>query len=533
MERIMKPSTVKTNSSVEFVFKQVYFPAKRVRAGRSTRITISIPTDLKNPASRNFNIFINTLSSQRIRDILGNPILEDLEDKADKNSVSLSDLCVEALSSHFKSVSKPKKVGNQLLLPCFRDTTDALTTKEPLANLGVTFQDSLRKGIFGWYPYVEGFSASYTRDAILRYKPQKVFDPFGGSGTTQLASSLLGIPSYFCEVNPFMSFVAKSKVLVAQEAKAQFLNFQKECNEFVAEICSKNFEVHTSKVDLSCYHAAFPDRDFFQELHIRQLLAAKQLATQFERRCTRDLLLLACAANVVRSSNMTRRADLRRRRKDEYKNRVVDVPRFISDSVNRMVSDIESLPDKTAETTFVSADARERKDQYEGSFDFALTSPPYLNGTNYFRNTKLELWFLDFMKSEKELSQFRKQAIVAGINNVSLKREVKTSFETVEKVARKLDKVAKDKRIPSLVRQYFSDMHQVMSGVGRYLTRNGVFLLDIGDSKFYGVHVPTHDLLISVASSAGLKLEQQHLLARRHSRDKTPLVQMELIFRKA
>ena len=32
-----------------------------------------------------------------------------------------------------------------------------------------------------------------------------------------------------------------------------------------------------------------------------------------------------------------------------------------------------------------------------------ITSPPYLNGTNYFRNTKIELWFLRYLQYENDL----------------------------------------------------------------------------------------------------------------------------------
>ena len=50
--------------------------------------------------------------------------------------------------------------------------------------------------------------------------------------------------------------------------------------------------------------------------------------------------------------------------------------------------------------------------------DAVITSPPYLNGTNYFRNTKLELWFLRYIQFENDLRFFRDQALTSGINDV-------------------------------------------------------------------------------------------------------------------
>src|SRR5262249_10873698 len=161
-----------------------------------------------------------------------------------------------------------------------------------------------------------------------------------------------------------------------------------------------------------------------------------------------------------RSSNMTRRADLRRRRADEYKTRVVDVASYLTETLNRYADDVEHLPSVMASMVRASDDARALPAEYGNAFDFALTSPPYLNGTNYFRNTKIELWLLDFIKTEDELGQFRRRAIAAGINNVTKGRTTDHRFDSVEDVVDRLNATNGDKRIPLLVRQYFSDMHE-------------------------------------------------------------------------
>jgi hypothetical protein len=48
------------------------------------------------------------------------------------------------------------------------------------------------------------------------------------------------------------------------------------------------------------------------------------------------------------------------------------------------------------------------------------------------------LWFLDYLKSEKELSNFTDKGITAGINNVRLNREC-LLFEPVEGFVQKWD----------------------------------------------------------------------------------------------
>lgn len=538
-------STSRESRAGEYLFKTIYFPRERVRNGPSARVTVSIPTN--HGTAPDFVAFASQLSSRDFRLAIGDPFVEDVEAQAQRERRSFSNVCLRLLSDCYSGrfgtsgttrvvAAAARNAPPQLALPFPVEDAglNASESGEPTGDLGVTFRDSLRQRVFGWYPYVEGFSATYTRDAILRYQPRTVYDPFGGSGTTQLAAACLGVPSFYSEVNPFMSFVAETKVGGARWARSNRTAFKEASAGFAKYLASKRFARDSERVDLSGYAAAFPERDFFEEVHIRQLLAAVSFARKTHEGAPklRDLLLLVCAANAVRSSNMTRRADLRRRRPDEYKNRVVDVPAQLAETVLRYAEDVEHLPAMMAETVRVSDDARALPAEYNNAFDFALTSPPYLNGTNYFRNTKIELWLLDFIKTEEELGQFRRRAISAGINNVTRGRSTEHTFERVEEVVARLEAKNGDKRIPLLVRQYFSDMYELFASVHRGLVPGGTFLLDIGDSKFYGVHVPTDQLLVDAATRAGLVLEHRHVLARRHSRDKSELVQVELVFEK-
>jgi hypothetical protein len=519
-------------------FKTVYFPRERTRAGKSVRVTLSLPTT-GNGTHPGFVSFLKTLSSRELRLTLGDPILEDLEERAGNEGRSLSNFCVRLLAQRFGDSAGPEN-GSQPLLPFIENANgngDAGTfEREPRADVGVTFRESHRLGGHGWYPYVEGFSAPYVRDALLRdgKRPTSVYDPFGGAGTTQLTASCLHVPSFYSEINPFMAFVAETKVSSAAWAHAHFDQFQKSARDYLRSIKRDQLRGRARRVDSNAIEDAFPGRDFFEDRHLRELLACRDLALEIGARCPHisALLTLACAANAVRASNMTRRADLRRRREDEYKTRVVDVPSFVAESVSRMLSDIEHLPARMAPSTAVSDDCRKIGPEYQDTFELAVTSPPYLNGTNYFRNTKIELWLLGFIKSENDLAAFRRAAVAAGINNVVLGRKPHVTFPFVEAVASRLDEAADDARIPALVRQYFADMHDVLASVFRSLSPGGAFLMDIGDSKFYGVHVSTDRFLADVARDVGFTLGSRHVLARRYSRDKSDLIQVELVLRK-
>jgi len=265
------------------------------------------------------------------------------------------------------------------------------------SSVGLTFRDSKTRPVHRWYPYVEGFSADYVRAKITAGElPKRIYDPFGGAGTTTLEASLLGIPSYFAEVNPFMAFIARTKVKATKWARQNLDALEEYTHWYLRALDAPDFHNRVESADLNPYYEAFPDRDFFEEGHLKQLIAARELVAEMTAGCeaVRGLFFLAIAANVVNCSHMTRRADLRRRRDDEYKTRVVKPIEFLSAKINEIASDIRTVNLDIADTTQISTDARTVPSEYEQAFTLAITSPPYLNGTNYFRNTKLELWFL-------------------------------------------------------------------------------------------------------------------------------------------
>lgn len=517
-------------------FKTVYFPREKTRSGKSARVSIYIfEGSCKIPSE-----YLKSLSSREFRLMMGDPFLEDIEIQAQSEGISFSDACLRLIEQSRESLAYAADIKSEITTQ-LEISLGAVKPKviargsTNYKDIGITFRESLHQGAHGWYPYVEGFSATYVRDTILRDTlPSTIYDPFGGCGTALLAASALGIPSFYSEINPFMSFVAETKVNAALWARSNLGIFRELCQEYINLLHPENLNKVDIDEDMKSFERAFPKRDFFEEDHLRNLLAARKLAIKITENLSavQNLLLLACASNAVNSSHMTRRADLRRRRADEYKTRVVDVPQFIISSVERFLRDVAQLSLNHVKTTKISNDCRVIPESYCNSFDLAITSPPYPNGTNYFRNTKIELWLLGFIQTEKELPNLCSQAVTSGINNVISTRREYTKFEAVEEIADKLDLCAKDKRIPKLIRHYFSDMQDVMSSVYSSLVPGGKFFLDIGDSKFYGIHIPTDKLIADLARSVGFEVEHEQIIAKRYSRDKTELIQSEILLRK-
>lgn len=387
---------------------------------------------------------------------------------------------------------------------------------------GGTFSLNKTEPIHRWYSYVEGYSSCLIAEelkTLLALKPniETIYDPFCGTGTTTLVASTYGIKSFYSESNPFMQTVIETKINGVQKLDADVVSAL--LIEYLALI---------NEIKINKYASWNGFEKFFGERQLNELLTLKDLITQEDNESVKSILALALSSIVVKVSKMTRRGDLRYATEKEY--REENVVECFADKLNEMIFDIQHHKAIVkCGTTKVSDDARDN--DYVDTFDCVITSPPYLNGTNYIRNTKLELKLNDFIMSENDLPSFHSKGIVAGINNVSKRTAIDTILPVVEPYFEQLQSVAYDERIPKMVAGYFRDMDMVIQKLRTSIKSGGLFTMDIGDSQFAGVHIPTHQILSNICAQYGFTLYDEEVLRERRSKNGMVLTQRLLRYR--
>lgn len=387
---------------------------------------------------------------------------------------------------------------------------------------GGTFSLNKSEPIHRWYPYVEGYSSCLIAEELKKFlvlKPniETIYDPFCGTGTTSLVASTYGIESFYSESNPFMQTVIETKVNVVRML---------DVNIAIPKLLEYRALIRTIKIESFSSWNGF--EKFFGESQLNELLTIKKLISQEDDVLVKCILTLALSAIVVKVSKMTRRGDLRYATEKEYREESV-LDCFI-DKLDEMICDIQYHKAMVkCGTTKVSDDAR--KNDYVNAFDCVITSPPYLNGTNYIRNTKLELKLNDFILSEKDLPRFHSKGIVAGINNVSKRTTIDTVLPVVEPYLEQLQPVSYDARISKMVAGYFRDMDMVIQKLSTSIKPGGLFTMDIGDSQFAGVHIPTHQILSNICIQYGFYLYDEEILRERRSKNGMILTQRLLRYR--
>ena len=388
-----------------------------------------------------------------------------------------------------------------------------------------TFILNKEEPIHSWYSYLEGYSSCLINDLILEIGVEnikKVYDPFGGTGTTPLVASFYGIKSYYCETNPFMQQVIEAKINSVKRLKEGNIN-ARYLKDFLYNIKNYKFNFEFENINWNGFEKYFSLEVLFK------LKELKKEILKISEKDSQNIALLALASVTVKASKMIRKGDLRFAKDKEKKEGDEDIVSNFVLKLETIIDDIENNDIVKEETIRLADDSREIN--IENEIDCVITSPPYLNGTNYIRNTKLELKLTDHIFDEKDLPKFHSKGIIAGINNVSSRKTQVEVLDIVKPYIEKLQPVTYDKRIPIMVAGYFYDMKNVIKKLAKAMKNNGYFIMDIGDSQFAGVHIPTHEILIEICKEFGFELYEEDILRERRSKNGMTLSQRLLKFR--
>ncbi len=395
-----------------------------------------------------------------------------------------------------------------------------------------TFAPNHKESVHRWYPYVEGFSSNFALELLseFEYCGCRVHDPFAGTGTTLTVAATKGMLGSYSEINPFMRLIIECKTNGLRRVASQ-RDVLIEYLERV-EIYART---HLPTVDEAQRElgTVFANRAYFIGSRLVEIIAIKKAISECESKevVFRNFAYLALCSIAIACSEMKRGSDLRYRTLSEKLPENFSVLDAFYQKVQQICCDVDKCYSDLPVVACLGESAIAPYHS-ESKVDFILTSPPYLNGTNYFRNTKLELWLSGSLKCEKDLKLFRTSALAAGINNISKHGRLPTLISEVEAIASKLDEVAYDERIPELVRRYFSDSLLWLRNAYNLLRPGGIAAIDIGDSRYAGIHIPTDEILSSIAQKCGFSLLEERLIRNRKSKDGEALKQVLLIFKK-
>jgi len=506
-------------------FKTIYFPDHPAAEARRRHFKLAF-----GQRDRDMYDLLSPLSSHELREFLGYDSYEKLQMAATRDELALNTFCLRLLREKVKLLREPTI---QYALPGLPSLSHL-----PVPAIHATFRGGEREPLHLWYPFLEGYSPRFVQEVLREYAPnaRRVLDPFAGTGTTPLTAARLGLDTFYCEINPLLQYLVATKVKALTLKDSLKQEIVRTLTPFITGF-AQALDAEPPDVSLDFAHIRiFGRSQFFAPDVYQQVLKARSLLDHLA--CTSplaaDFLTVAVVSSLIPGSRLIRRGDLRFKTDEEASNHQESFIAKVQSQLARIVSDIQRHGGQLSSApvpTLVCEDAHNLGRLPPLEIDAVVTSPPYLNGTNYFRNTKLELWFLRCLRMADDLADFREKAITAGINDVSARKNGGTNHPAVQTVVDRLAQNAYDPRIPRMVEGYFRDMSMVLVGLQPHLTPDAVLAVDIGDSIYGGVPVPTDQLLCELLNDLGFQHQHEILLRRRLSRGGGTLRQVLLVFR--
>lgn len=403
-----------------------------------------------------------------------------------------------------------------------------------LEPLDATFRDGSKAPLHSWFPYLEGYSPRFVERVYHEYLPnaRKIIEPFAGSGTAPIVLGQCGIESAFSEANPAMAFIARTKLSVLRSSDRQRVLLARSLVSLAGDLQRRVAAAAADEGLRGAYPRIFGTSVFFDKPVLDAVLRLRTVNNEIvvRDRVLGDCFTVAVLSSLIPSSRLKRAGDLRYRTPKELAAGLPDLIQLVSSRLTAQATDLEHCKPLVAASKFACATAASLHEHVGRDWDGVITSPPYLNGTNYIRNARLELWYLRCVSENSDLRRLRNAVVTSGINDVHTQTLWNPVTPGVERVVRAIEANAYDSRIAKMVGGYFHDMALVLLSLQKCLRTGARLCIDIGDSIYNGVHVPTDDLLVEVAEGLGYKTVERVYLRKRVSKGGGAVRQQLLVF---
>jgi len=274
---------------------------------------------------------------------------------------------------------------------------------------------------------LEGYAPRFVEGVRLEFLPnaRRILEPFAGSGTTPIVLGQSGIECAYSEANPAMAFVIQTKLEILSLHLEDRTYLAQRISSLNEQLASRVYRAEPDLALQASYTSSFGESIFFDEATLSNILRLRTVNDEVKNE---DALLgrcftLAALASMIPSSRLKRAGDLRFKTQKELLAGTPCVLDKVRERLAAQACDIRSATELRAKTHFACPTARELPNAVEGGWDGVITSPPYLNGTNYIRNARLELWYDRLIASKADLRRLRDGVITSGINDVDFQTD--------------------------------------------------------------------------------------------------------------
>lgn len=362
----------------------------------------------------------------------------------------------------------------------------------------------------GWRHFKEAYVPELIKRAFdeCSIPVNRCLDPFGGSGTTALACQFLGVSPITIEVNPYLADLIESK-LSSYNLIALAEDFGRVVKMSYGEV--GDFDNFLKLLPPSFVEPGVNSRWIFNLDVAIRIFEITNAIEKLENEDNKRLFKVLLGGILVEVSNAVVNGKGRRYRKNwtTKKHNKSKVDELFQRAVKIAISDIAKYGNrKCISYTLLRGDSRVLSANVN-NIDLCIFSPPYPNSFDYTDVYNIELWMLNYLRTNTDNKELRINTLTS---HVQVKRDYKSypkGSDLLKKTIEELDGVKSllwNKNIPSMVGTYFSDMLLIIENIYDNLAKGGEIWMVVGDSKYAGVKISTASILIELMTSKDLKL---------------------------
>ena len=339
-----------------------------------------------------------------------------------------------------------------------------------------------------------------------------VFDPFSGSGTVAVESKRLKRNFAGVEINPLSVQIARTKTYNLDVDILTKIN-----NELIYII-----EEDESKVEEDEKPYIMNRDHWFKKFVQEDLIRIKRDIDQyFEDNKEygieyKKFYLLTLSAIIKNVSNADTRHVFpgfsKRMHQLEQEGKIhTDVKASFKRAIKSRAKAYSIYKNNKNFTDILEGDSTEIDlKKYYNKIDLIVTNPPYISSVRYIETLKLEMYWMEVIKSLKEYNSLAHEMIG---NDKLTKEEYKNIELTNYKEINDLIYFMYDIDIKSakIIGEFFNKMEKVIIKMSKLLKKNKYLVMKISDSKMKKNKISTGEILTLIAEKNGFKLKDVFL----------------------
>ncbi|MDD4983783.1 MAG: DNA methyltransferase [Candidatus ainarchaeum sp.] len=349
--------------------------------------------------------------------------------------------------------------------------------------LWTTYRGNNTYPIYNWFYFTEAYSRGIVNKYIKKYEIKgKVLDPFCGTGTTLLVAKENGLKATGYDLSKLMALVSKAKT---QEYDIEKLESQ------VVEF----FGLEKKKQEVKV-----PDwiKQYFHKEVLDSLLELKERINTYNTEYKEFFLLV-----LMRTLDTVSKA---KKVGKSLQKRVVPIFNVYAVYEKLAKAMIKDLKRAERKKLFSGAAEVYNNSMYEipenKKYDLIITSPPYLNKTEYTKRFGIELWFLG------------EETYLQGLGNEKEQKQNKECLFYTTYFADILDKIrdgSEHKMVNYSVDNYFSGLEAFFKKSYSLLNKGGLLVVVIAGGCFKNYAVDIYDYVCKLSDNLGFKFVESEV----------------------